>query len=145
MLMYEYDSNGYLIRPIKNRTATEITNTFIFFIWTPLSSTFKTSIPYIRYRSPEKVNNKLPDEKIDYQLVPPHILRQNPVERAVRTSRNHFITGFCSTDPNFPIQCRCKLLNQAEMTLNMLRYLALTMNFCHTHKYTALSTLTQHH
>ena len=71
--------------------------------------------------APKRLTTKLTDEKIDYQLVPPHIHRRNPAERAIRTFKNHFIAGLCSTDSNFPMQCWCRLLNQAEMTLNMLR------------------------
>ena len=32
MLMYDYDSNGILVHPMKNRTVTEITNAFTFYM-----------------------------------------------------------------------------------------------------------------
>ena len=34
---------------------------------------------------------------------------------------NHFISGLCSVDKNFPLHLWCRLLDQAELTLNMLR------------------------
>ena len=42
-------------------------------------------------------------------------------ERAIRTFKNHFISGLCSVDKNFPLHLWCRLLDQAELTLNMLR------------------------
>jgi hypothetical protein len=61
------------------------------------------------------------DFGLEYQLVPPHIHRRNAAERAIRTFKNHFIVGLCSTDPNFPLRLWDRLLSQAEITLNLLR------------------------
>ena len=63
----------------------------------------------------------LADQKIDYQLVPPHAHRRNQAERAIRVFKNHFIAGLCSTDPNFPLHLWDRLLPQALITLNLLR------------------------
>ena len=60
-------------------------------------------------------------KKIDFQLVPPNIHRRNAAERAIRTFKNHFIAGLSSVHPTFPIQLWCRLLQQAELTLNLLR------------------------
>jgi hypothetical protein len=57
---------------------------------------------------------------IQYQLVPPHIHRRNAAERAIRTFKNHFIAGLSSTNPHFPLHLWCRLVPQAEETLNML-------------------------
>jgi hypothetical protein len=53
--------------------------------------------------------------------VPPHIHQRNAAERAIRTFKNHFIAGLCSTNPDFPLRLWDKLLPQAETTLNLLR------------------------
>ena len=58
---------------------------------------------------------------MEYQLVPPQIHRRNASECAVRTFKNHFIAGLASTDPNFPLSNWCRILPQAELTLNLLR------------------------
>ena len=60
-------------------------------------------------------------EQTEYQLTPPHIHRRNAAERAIRTFKNHFISGLCSVDKNFPLHLWCCLLDQVELTLNMLR------------------------
>ena len=53
--------------------------------------------------------------------MPPHIHQHNSTERAIQTFKNHFIAGLASTDPNFPLSNWCRLLPQAELTLNLLR------------------------
>ena len=60
-------------------------------------------------------------ESIDFQLVPPAVHRCNAAEQAIRTFQNHFIAGLCSVDKDFPLHLWDQLLNQAELTLNLLR------------------------
>ena len=38
-----------------------------------------------------------------YEKVPPNMYRRNAAERAVRTFKNHFLTGLASIDSSFPI------------------------------------------
>jgi hypothetical protein len=56
-----------------------------------------------------------------YQLVEPYNHRVNSAERAIRTFKNHFIAGLCSTDPKFPVTMWDELVPQAVLTLNLLR------------------------
>lgn len=49
------------------------------------------------------------------------IHRANAAERAICTFKAHFLAGLSSCDPNFPISEWDQLLDQAEMTLNLLR------------------------
>jgi hypothetical protein len=57
---------------------------------------------------------------IDFQLAPPHVHRHNAAERAIRTFKNHFIAGLCSTNPDFPLNLWDKLIPQCLVTLNFL-------------------------
>ena len=61
------------------------------------------------------------DNEIKQQLVPPHQHPRNSAERAIRNFKNIFIAGLFSTAENFPLQDWCRLLDQAELTINMLR------------------------
>ena len=54
-------------------------------------------------------------------MSPPHMHRQNAEEQAIITCSNHFISGFSSTDPYFPIRKCDRLLSQCMITLNLLR------------------------
>ncbi len=58
---------------------------------------------------------------IHFQLVPPDVHCRNAAERAIRTWKNHFIAGLCSTDPTFPMAEWDCLVRQWELTLNLLR------------------------
>jgi hypothetical protein len=58
---------------------------------------------------------------IAYQLVPPHCHRRNPVERAIITSKEHFVAGLSLVDPSFPMHLWDRLLPKAEITLNLLQ------------------------
>jgi hypothetical protein len=58
---------------------------------------------------------------VEYQLVPPHCHRRNASEWAIRTFKEHFVSGLASVDPDFPLHLWDYLLPQAEMTLNLLR------------------------
>ena len=47
--------------------------------------------------------------------------RKNAVERAVRTWKNHFIAILAVVNPLFPIANWCRLIPQANITLNLMR------------------------
>ena len=61
------------------------------------------------------------NENIQYSFVPPHNHRANAAERAIQTFKNHFISGLSGVDPQFPIKQWDRLLEQATITLNLLR------------------------
>ena len=61
------------------------------------------------------------DEHIQCQKVPPYVHRANASERAIQTFKYHFISGLCSSHSNFPMHLWCRLLKQAQHTLNMMR------------------------
>ena len=55
-----------------------------------------------------------------YQLVPPHTHHRNLGERAIQTFKNYFESGLASVDPNFPLSEWDRLLEQANITVNLL-------------------------
>ena len=73
---------------------------------------------------------------INLQIVPPNQHRANAAEPAIHTFKNHFISTLCSCDPEFPLHLWDRLLDQAVITLNLLR--TSTINNC-------LSTYAQLH
>ena len=54
------------------------------------------------------------------QLAPHHRHRGNAAERAVRTFNINCVTGLASVDNNFPIYLWCRIVKQAEITINLL-------------------------
>ena len=55
-----------------------------------------------------------------YQLVPLYTHRRNLAERVIQAYKNHFKSGLASIDPNFPLSEWDRLLEQANITLNLL-------------------------
>ena len=47
--------------------------------------------------------------------------RRNAAERSIRTFKSHFLSTLATCDPDFPITEWDRLLQQSEMTLNLLR------------------------
>ena len=47
--------------------------------------------------------------------------RRNYAERTIHTWKNNFVAGLCSTDDKFPMHLWDRLLQQATLTLNILR------------------------
>ena len=119
MILYDFDSNSIIVEATKNRTSKGLTRTY--------KKMHGRLLSYGLNPKYHKLDNKLPpamkeymNMEIKYQLAPPLQHRRNPAERAIRTFKNYFITDLCSTDENVPLQWWCRLLDQAELTVNML-------------------------
>ena len=56
-----------------------------------------------------------------FQLVPPDMHHMNWAERAIRTSKSHFLSILAGVDSVFPPCLWDLLLPQAELTFNLLR------------------------
>ena len=54
------------------------------------------------------------------QAVEPHDHRVNAAERAIQTFKNHFVAGLSIGDKDFPTILWCKLIQQAQDSLNLL-------------------------
>ena len=67
------------------------------------------------------LKDALRKDKIVHQLVPPHAHRTNLAERAIQTFKNHFKSGLALLDSIFALGQWGRLLEQAQMTLNILR------------------------
>ena len=120
-ITYSYDSNAILARPLKSRKASEILEVLTEVHEYLSLRGFKPQHQILDNEISSLVSNFLKSSSVKFQLVPPHIHRRNAAERAIRTFKNHLITIFCTVHPNFPMNLWCRLLPQAEMTLNMLR------------------------
>ena len=55
------------------------------------------------------------------QLDPLHIHRRNAAEHATHKFKNHFVVGLASVDNNFRIYLCCTIVNQAEITIDLIQ------------------------
>ena len=121
LIAYHYDSNTILGIPIKNRQAATISQA-----WQQLHTKLTTAgIPPNTWILDNEISQDLilsmAKQKTSFQLVPPHTHRANAAERAIQTFKSHFTAGLASVDPEFPVTEWDRLLDQAFITLNLLR------------------------
>jgi hypothetical protein len=82
---------------------------------------FKPKLQTLDNEASTALKSFFTDNDVEYQLVPPHCHRRNAAELAIRTFKEHFLSGLASVDTAFPLHLWDRLLPQAEMTLNLLR------------------------
>ena len=120
-LLYDYDASTILLEPLNNRTGQEI---FIAYSKLKFYITERGFQPKIHWIDNEAYKAlKICDRKnhISHQLVPPDMHRINTAERDIRIRKNRFISGLPGTEKLFPMHLWDRLLDQAHVTLNMLR------------------------
>jgi hypothetical protein len=121
MILYDYDSNAILTKPIKTRQANELTKA-----WTSLherlqSYGYAPTLHILDNECSEELKKAFQKYNVNFQRVPPHSHCRNSAERAVQTWKNHFCSGLATCDPKFPLTEWDLLLPQADLTLNLLR------------------------
>ena len=120
-VLYYYDSNFILILPMKARADSEFIRVFtdlhenLLTRWINPAYMILDNEAYPAFKRELKANN------IDLQLSPPGMHFRNAAERAISTFKDHFIAGICSIYPYFSMQNWYRLVDQANITLNLLR------------------------
>ena len=120
-VLYSFDANAILVEPIKQRSASELLRAHQKLVQYLTERGYKPNMHYLDNEAPQCIKSYDTTNNITYQLVPPFSHRRNAAERAIRTWKNHFITGLCSVDPKFPMHLWDRLIPQSVITLNMLR------------------------
>jgi hypothetical protein len=121
IILYDYDSNAILAQPIKDRTSPELLKAFQFMEQELVARALKPKLIKLDNEASKLLKDYLHQQDITFQLVPPYCHRQNSAERAIRSFKDHLISGLCSTDKSFPMHLWDSILPQAVITLNMLR------------------------
>jgi hypothetical protein len=121
MILYDYDSNAILAKPIKDRTAPELLKAFQFMEQELVARGLKLKLMKLDNEASKLLKDYLYQQDITFQLVPPYTHIRNSAERAIRSFKDHLIAGLCSTDKSFPMHLWDRILPQAVITLNMLR------------------------
>jgi hypothetical protein len=121
MILYDYDRNAIMAQPIKDRTAPELLRAFQVMEQKLVARGLKPKLMKLDKEGSKLLKTYLHQQDIIFQLVPPYSHRRNAAERAIRSFKDHLITGLCSTDKSFPMHLWDILLPQSVITLNMLR------------------------
>jgi hypothetical protein len=120
-LLYDYDSNSIHAEPIPTRKKESIKEAYSTVLRLLQHRGLRPKLHRLDNEASQLLTDFMTDEQVDYQLTPAGLHRRNWAERANQTFKNHFISGLCSTHPDFPLNLWDKLLPQATLTLNLLR------------------------
>ena len=120
-VLHDHDSNAILAEPIKNRKGQSLINAFLKLTNILIAKGIQPKFQILDNEASHELKQAILKQKIKYQLAPPNIHRRNAAERAIRTLKNHLIAGLSSVDPDFPLHQWDQLIDQAVITLNLLR------------------------
>jgi hypothetical protein len=121
MILYDYDSNAILTTSLKNRRGPTIKAGYEQLHRLLVQKGYRPKLQKLDNEASQLLKDFLMQEDIDFQLTPPGMHRRNTAERAIRTFKNHLIAGFATTDKQFPMKLWAYIVEQAQITLNLLR------------------------
>ena len=105
---------------MKNRTGPAIVAAYKIILTLLNTRELKPSLQRLDDEASAMLREFMTSDSINFQLAPPNIHRCNAFERAIRTFKNHFIAVLCGTDPKFPMQFWYHILEQVQVTINLL-------------------------
>ena len=95
LILYDYNSNFIHAEAMKDRSGPEILTEKAGQLLS--SRGLCTQLQKLDNEASSALQQHLASVDVNFQLVPPHVHRRNAAERAIRTFKNHFIAGLCST------------------------------------------------
>ena len=120
-ILYDYDGNAILSKAIKSRSAKHIKEAWEYCNAIVTKHGNEVKLHVLDNEASATLKEALRKNNITYQLAPPNQHRINAAERAIRTYKNHLLAGIATCDPDFPIREWDRLLEQCDLTLNLLR------------------------
>ena len=121
MVLIKIDSNAILVEAIKNCSAGEKIRAYLVLVSRLRNAGVSPKMHILDNECSEEFKAQICKNNMTFQLVPPHDHRRNIAEEAIQTFKGHFISILCGADKDFPLHLWCRLLPQADHTLNMLR------------------------
>ena len=121
LILHDADTNSILAEPLKSRAQEELLDKQIKMHTYLIDRGHRPQTQILDNECPNKLKQYFEQNKIHFQLVPPHLHRTNVAERAIATFKDHLLAGIASTDPSFPLHLWDRLIPQAVLTLNLLR------------------------
>ena len=118
---YDYDTNYIFALPIENVHDKTIIEAFDKVFTGLTEKGHKPTFNVTDNQAVTPLKKKLRSKNCRWQFVEPANHRVNAAERAIQTLKNHFISGLCSTDSQWPTQLWDQLANQSATTLKILR------------------------
>jgi restriction endonuclease len=121
LVLYDYDGNNIQAEPIKNSSDTEAIRSYTRIYNEHTRKWLKPTFQTMDNEASKAQKQFLHSKDIPFQLVDPHVHRQNATEQAIQTFKHHFVAILCATEKQFPLHLWDRLISQAVLTLNLLR------------------------
>jgi hypothetical protein len=121
MVRYSYDCNYMKPVPMKSRSASEWLKVHGGVHQELTSKGFKPKLQTLENETSAALKSYFTKNDVEYQLVPPQCYKRNAAERAIINSKEHFVAGLASSDPDFQLHFSDRIFPQAYMILNLLR------------------------
>jgi hypothetical protein len=121
MVLTHIDSNAILMEAMKNRTEGKMIHVYQVLMNRLLQAGVALKQHILDNECSEEFKATIRKINMTFHLVLPHDNQRNIAEKAVQTFKGHFISILCRTGKDFSLHLWCRLLPQAEHTLNMLQ------------------------
>jgi hypothetical protein len=95
LLLYDYDGKSIQAEPTKNRLDAEGIRAYSKIYDELTSKGLKPKFQTMVNEASTALKHFLHSKDIQFQLVPPHVHRQNAAERAIQTFKNHVVAMLC--------------------------------------------------
>jgi hypothetical protein len=105
-ILYNFDSYSIHAVPIPTKSGPDILAAYTTVVNTLVHAGLCPKLHRLDSECSAILKDFMAKQQITHQLVPPGVHRANTAERAIRTFKNHFIAGLCTTDPKFPSTSR---------------------------------------
>jgi hypothetical protein len=121
MVAIHLDVNYIFNKPMKNRTEGEMIKAYQKIINRMKAAELGLKPHQLDNEASATYKQCIRKNGMVHELVPPDNHRSNLAERAIQTFKHHFISILSGVDDKFPLSLWCALLEQTELTVNLLR------------------------
>ena len=127
-IFYASDGNYIKSYPIKSRHRTQLLTAYEDIYNFLRIRGYRPQLHKLDNETSQDVETFIAEQQAALQYTPADMHRTNIAERACRTWKNHFTAIRAGTPPSFKMANWCRMLEQADITLNMMRPCTLNPN-----------------
>ncbi|KAL7535015.1 hypothetical protein ACHAXR_006213 [Thalassiosira sp. AJA248-18] len=122
MVAYHTDPNFIFAEPMRNRTERQMIKAYNKIVKKMKAGGLGIKLHILDNEISAEYKEAIKNNRVTHQLVPPGDHRRNMAEeRAIQTFKDHFIGVLAGLHDTFPMHLWCRLVEPAEMQLNLLR------------------------
>ena len=103
MILYVYNSNAILVKPIKSQAAAELTCAYSPLYTYLIKCSRQPKVSKLDNKAPAALKDLFKQYNVVYQLALPHCHRCNSAEWAISIFKDHFLSGLSIANTCFPM------------------------------------------